>query len=106
MGASLALAGVQGCVEQPQEKIVPYVRPPEQIVPGRPLYYATAMTLGGANYTSFESLIKQNAGPLTLTGGHVYSAGVQLQGGSPCPGLTARRVWTRRMCGWPTSPLG
>ena len=26
MGASLALAGVQGCIEQPQEQIVPYVR--------------------------------------------------------------------------------
>ncbi|MCL1633627.1 autotransporter-associated beta strand repeat-containing protein [Luteimonas sp. SX5] len=41
----------------------------------------SAMTLGGADYTSFESLIKQNTGPLTLTGGHNYSAGVQLQGG-------------------------
>ncbi|MGH9792567.1 MAG: molybdopterin oxidoreductase, partial [Candidatus Acidiferrales bacterium] len=29
------------------EKIVPYVRAPEEIVPGRPLYYATALTLGG-----------------------------------------------------------
>lgn len=48
MGASLALAGVQGCVEQPQEKIVPYVRAPEHIIPGKPLYYATAMTLDGA----------------------------------------------------------
>jgi MoCo/4Fe-4S cofactor protein with predicted Tat translocation signal len=48
MGASLALAGIDGCVEQPQEKIVPYVRAPEQIVPGKPLYYATAMTHDGA----------------------------------------------------------
>src|SRR5262245_41616760 len=48
MGASLALAGVGGCVEQPQEKIVPYVRAPEQIIPGKPLYYATAMTHDGA----------------------------------------------------------
>jgi molybdopterin-containing oxidoreductase family iron-sulfur binding subunit len=49
MGASAALAGVGGCINQPQEEIVPYVRPPEQIVPGKPLYYATAMTLGGAS---------------------------------------------------------
>ncbi|MEX2317057.1 MAG: TAT-variant-translocated molybdopterin oxidoreductase [Pirellulales bacterium] len=48
MGASLALAGVQGCVEQPQEKIVPFVRAPEQLVPGNPLYYATAITHDGA----------------------------------------------------------
>ena len=47
MGASLALAGVTACTRQPPEKIVPYVRQPEEIVPGRPLFYATAMTLGG-----------------------------------------------------------
>jgi molybdopterin-containing oxidoreductase family iron-sulfur binding subunit len=47
MGASLALAGIQGC-EQPQEKIVPFVQAPEHLVPGKPLYYATAMTHDGA----------------------------------------------------------
>src|SRR5262245_11640026 len=47
MGASLALAGATACTRQPEEKIVPYVRQPEEIVPGRPLFYATAMTLGG-----------------------------------------------------------
>ena len=47
MGASLALAGVSACTRQPPETIVPYVRQPEEIVPGRPLFYATAMTLGG-----------------------------------------------------------
>jgi len=47
MGASLALAGVTGCTRQPAEAIVPYVRPPENLVPGRPLFFATAVTLGG-----------------------------------------------------------
>ncbi len=47
MGASLAFAGLSGCVIQPAEKIVPYVRQPEELVPGKPLFYATAMTLGG-----------------------------------------------------------
>ena len=47
MGASLALAGLSGCTRQPNEKIVPYVRAPEQIVPGKPLFFATAMPLGG-----------------------------------------------------------
>ena len=47
MGASLALAGLGGCVSPPEETIVPYVRPPEEIVPGKPLFFATAMTLGG-----------------------------------------------------------
>ena len=47
MAASLALAGVTACTRQPTEKIVPYVRAPEELVPGRPLFYATAVTLGG-----------------------------------------------------------
>ncbi len=47
MGASLALAGLSGCVIQPPEKIVPYVNPPDDMLPGRPMFYATAMTLGG-----------------------------------------------------------
>ncbi|MCY7346618.1 MAG: TAT-variant-translocated molybdopterin oxidoreductase [Pyrinomonadaceae bacterium] len=47
MGASLALAGLSGCVIQPAEQIVPYVIQPEEIIPGKPLYYATAMSLGG-----------------------------------------------------------
>ena len=47
MGASLALAGVTACTRQPEELIVPYVRQPENLVPGRPLFFATAMPLGG-----------------------------------------------------------
>ena len=47
MGASLALAGVTACTRQPAEKIVPYVRQPEEIIPGKPLFFATAMPLGG-----------------------------------------------------------
>jgi MoCo/4Fe-4S cofactor protein with predicted Tat translocation signal len=47
MGASLALAGVTACTRQPAEKIVPYVRQPEEIIPGKPLYFATAMPMAG-----------------------------------------------------------
>src|SRR5215475_15544142 len=47
MGASLALAGAAACTRQPSERIVPYVRQPEELVPGRPLFYATAMAVGG-----------------------------------------------------------
>ena len=47
MGASLALAGVSACTRQPEERIVPYVRQPEEIIPGRPLFYATSMPQGG-----------------------------------------------------------
>ena len=47
MGASIALAGLTGCTRQPTERIYPYVRPPEEMVPGEPLYYATAHVHGG-----------------------------------------------------------
>ena len=47
MGASLALAGLTACTRQPTEHIMPYVRQPEELIPGRPLFYATAMTLNG-----------------------------------------------------------
>src|SRR5579872_1897309 len=47
MGASLALAGMTACTKQPLEPIVPYVRQPEELVPGVPNFFATAFTLGG-----------------------------------------------------------
>lgn len=60
MGASLALAGLSSaCVIQPPEKIVPYVRQPEEIVPGKALFFATAMTLKGV---AVGLLAKSNEG--------------------------------------------
>ena len=47
MGASLALAGLTGCTKLPPTEIVPYVKQPENLIPGKPMYYATAYTLGG-----------------------------------------------------------
>jgi molybdopterin-containing oxidoreductase family iron-sulfur binding subunit len=47
MGASLALAGLAGCTSQPSDKIVPYVKAPEEVIPGKPLFFATTLTLGG-----------------------------------------------------------
>ena len=47
MGSSLALAGMTACTRQPLEPIVPYVRQPEGLIPGKPLSYATAFTLSG-----------------------------------------------------------
>jgi molybdopterin-containing oxidoreductase family iron-sulfur binding subunit len=47
MSASLALAGMVGCTKLPVESIVPYVRQPEEIIPGRPLFFTTAMEFGG-----------------------------------------------------------
>ncbi len=67
MGASLALAGLSGCVIQPNEKIVPYVSQPENIIPGKPLYFATAMTLGGV---ATGLLAKSNEGRPTKIEGN------------------------------------
>src|SRR5512134_1150359 len=56
MSASLALAGLNACTKQPQEKIFPYVRQPENVVPGQPLYFASAVRRGGyANGVLVES---------------------------------------------------
>jgi len=47
MGATVALAGASACTKQPKETIVPYVRQPEELIPGKPLFYATAMSVAG-----------------------------------------------------------
>jgi molybdopterin-containing oxidoreductase family iron-sulfur binding subunit len=47
MGASLALAGFSGCTRQPEEKILPFARSPEEAIPGKPRYFATALHVAG-----------------------------------------------------------
>ena len=47
MAASLALGGIGGCAYQPTESIVPYVEAPEAIVPGKPLFFASAIPIDG-----------------------------------------------------------
>lgn len=47
MAASLALAGLGACTKQPIEKIVPYVNQPEEVVPGKPLYFASTASFCG-----------------------------------------------------------
>ncbi len=42
MGASMALAGLAGCTKQPEETIYPYVKAPEDLILGRPNYFASA----------------------------------------------------------------
>src|SRR5919205_1020452 len=72
MGASLALAGLTGCSYQPPETIVPYVRQPEEIVPGKALYYATAMPwTGGCE----PLLVRSNMGrPTKVEGNDLHPA--------------------------------
>jgi MoCo/4Fe-4S cofactor protein with predicted Tat translocation signal len=48
MAASAAMAGLTACTKLPTEKIVPYSQQqPEDFVPGKPLFYATAMPVAG-----------------------------------------------------------
>jgi MoCo/4Fe-4S cofactor protein with predicted Tat translocation signal len=72
MGASLGLAGMTGCVKLPLEPIVPYVRQPENVIPGKPMYYATAVTLGGyANPVLVESHLGR---PTKIEGNDLHPA--------------------------------
>jgi MoCo/4Fe-4S cofactor protein with predicted Tat translocation signal len=49
MGASVALAGLSSaCTRQPAEAIIPYVKAPEQFIPGKPVYFATVLSTDGA----------------------------------------------------------
>jgi len=67
MGASLALAGLSGCVFQPPEKIVPNVKQPEEQVPGKALFFATAAPLFGA---ATPILVRSNEGRPTKIEGN------------------------------------
>jgi MoCo/4Fe-4S cofactor protein with predicted Tat translocation signal len=67
MSASLALAGIGACTRQPRELIVPYVRQPEEIVPGRPLYFASAIPLAG---TAMPVLVESHMGRPTKIEGN------------------------------------
>ena len=87
MGASLALAGMTACTRQPTEHIMPYVRQPEDLIPGRPLFFATAVTLNGvANGVLVEShegrptKVEGNPGhPATLGACDAFSQAAVLQ---------------------------
>ena len=46
MAASLAFAGLSGCGLPPREHVVPYVKQPEGMVLGKPLFFATVMPFG------------------------------------------------------------
>src|SRR4051812_4458520 len=75
MSASLALAGLAACTKQPEEGIVPYVEQPEDLIPGKPMYFASAQpTPFGAN----PLLVKSNEFRPTKVDGnpdHAYSQG-------------------------------
>lgn len=84
MGASLALAGLSGCVIQPPEKVVPYVKQPEEEVPGKGLFFATAYSLSGV---ATPLLVRSNEGRPTKVEGNPDHPGN--------PGSTATDIFSQ-----------
>ena len=75
MGASMALAGLAGCTKQPDEPIYPYVKQPEDLVLGKPNYFATANPLVAG---AVPLLVKSDQfRPIKIDGNpdHAYNAG-------------------------------
>ncbi|APR79674.1 Molybdopterin oxidoreductase, iron-sulfur binding subunit protein [Minicystis rosea] len=66
MGASMALAGLAGC-RRPEETIVPYSRAPEEVIPGKPLFFATSIPFMG---TAFGLLVESHEGRPTKIEGN------------------------------------
>jgi molybdopterin-containing oxidoreductase family iron-sulfur binding subunit len=66
MAASLGLAGLTGC-RRPELKALPYAKPPEEIVPGLPNFYATSMPRAGR---AFPVLVETHEGRPTKIEGN------------------------------------
>jgi molybdopterin-containing oxidoreductase family iron-sulfur binding subunit len=74
-GASLALAGLSGCTKQPDEPIYPYVKAPEDLILGKPMYFASAAPFPTG---AVPVLIKSDAfRPIKIDGNpeHAYNKG-------------------------------
>ena len=66
LGASVALATLAGC-RRPEEKILPYAKAPEEVIPGNALYFATAIPFAG---TAFGLLVESHEGRPTKIEGN------------------------------------
>lgn len=107
MGASLMLAGLAAC-DQPPEAAVPYVRAPENQLPGEPRYYATAVLFEGIAQpvlaeTSAGRPIKLEGNPFHPLGTHASTAFTQaelLQFYDPDRSQAVRRLG--RFADWPS----
>jgi molybdopterin-containing oxidoreductase family iron-sulfur binding subunit len=66
MAASLALAGLNGC-RRPELKALPYAKAPEEIIPGLPTFYATAIPRSAS---AFPVLVESHEGRPTKIEGN------------------------------------
>src|SRR5271165_2267139 len=74
MSASMALAGLSACVKQPLEPIVPYVRQPDEIILGKPLFFASAMPFGA--YATPVLVESHEGRPTKIEGNPEHPAGL------------------------------
>jgi MoCo/4Fe-4S cofactor protein with predicted Tat translocation signal len=75
MGASMALAGLAGCTKQPDEPVFPYIKQPEDLVLGKPMYFATASPFAAG---AVPTLVKADQfRPIKIDGNpeHSYNRG-------------------------------
>jgi molybdopterin-containing oxidoreductase family iron-sulfur binding subunit len=79
IGSGAALAGVSmtttGCIRKPKENILPFKTRPEDMIPGKPMFYASAFALGD---TVEGVVVESHDGrPIKLegNGGHTGSGG-------------------------------
>ena len=66
--------GLSACVKQPLEPIVPYVRQPEEIVLGKPLFFASAMPFGA--YATPVLVESHEGRPTKMDGNPEHPAGL------------------------------
>ena len=106
MGASLAMAGMTACTKQPLEPIVPYVKQPEELVPGRPMFYATAFDLAG--YASPVLVESHMYRPTKVEGNEQHPAAWVERTSTPKPRFLACTTLTvrRPLLIWGTSVPG
>jgi molybdopterin-containing oxidoreductase family iron-sulfur binding subunit len=67
MGASMALGGLATGCRRPEERILPYTKRPEDLVDGKPVYYATSAPAFGS---AIGLLVKSNDGRPTKIEGN------------------------------------
>ncbi len=65
-GATFAMAGIAAC-RRPDERILPYTKSPEEVVPGNPLFFATAVPWNG---TAIGVLVESHEGRPTKIEGN------------------------------------
>ncbi|MCF6285667.1 MAG: molybdopterin oxidoreductase, partial [Candidatus Hydrogenedentes bacterium] len=70
MGASMRLAGLTSCARQPEEKLVPYVKPPGEYVPSG----IGALTTGYEGRPTNVEGLKEHPASLGATGIHTQSS--------------------------------